>query len=306
VTEVQAGRRAPRWIRALGSVVRRLPRGRYQVVASLRSSAAPFVSRLGRDLGGARFLCDLSDLISREVCLTGCYEPPVTRLLQRRLNRGGSMVDVGANWGYFSLLAAAAVGREGRVISLEPDPRQFAALQANVRLNDFSQIHPIPKAAGAAYGMATLAGYDEGAANRGVSRVGEADDGQPSFEVECVPVDEVTASLGRVDVLKLDVEGAEQDALEGMRDGLATHRYRALFVELHPDLLRARGHSPHACVRAFLDAGYAGWTIDQSPGAYRRATSPRIETREMLRPLAEWTTQAWPHLLWLAPGEVLR
>ena len=78
------------------------------------------------------------------------------------------------------------------------------------------------------------------------------------------------------------------------------------FVELHPDLLRARGHSPHACVRALLDAGYAGWTIDQSPGAYRRATSPRIETREMLRPLAEWTTQAWPHLLWLAPGEVLR
>ena len=128
MTEVQADRRAPRWIRALGSVVRRLPRGRYQVVASLRSSAAPFVSTLGRDLGAARFLCDLSDLISREVCLTGCYEPPVTRLLQRRLNRGGSMVDVGANWGYFSLLAAAAVGREGRVISLEPDPRQFAAL----------------------------------------------------------------------------------------------------------------------------------------------------------------------------------
>ena len=137
MTDVRTVRAAPTWIRALGSVVRRLPRGRYQIVSSLRSSASPFVSTLGRELGAARFTCDLSDLISREVCLTGCYEPPVTRLLQRRLGRGGTMVDVGANWGYFTLLAAAVSDQEGRVISLEPDPRHFDALEANVRLNGF-------------------------------------------------------------------------------------------------------------------------------------------------------------------------
>jgi FkbM family methyltransferase len=306
MTDVRTVRAAPPWIRALGSVVRRLPRGRYQIVSSLRSSASPFVSTLGPELGAARFACDLSDLISREVCLTGCYEPPVTRLLQRRLGRGGTMVDVGANWGYFTLLAAAIVGHEGRVISLEPDPRHFAALESNVRLNGFSQIQSMPKAAGANDGVATLAGYDDRSANRGVSRIGPASDGQRSFQVECVRIDGVTAGLDRVDVLKLDVEGGELDALEGMRDGLAAHRYRALLLELHPGLLRARGSSPEECVRRLLDAGYAGWTIDQTPGAYRRAGSPGMETKELLRPLADWPTQAWPHLLWLAPGEVLR
>jgi FkbM family methyltransferase len=303
VTDVRTIRAAPTWIRALGSVVRRLPRGRYQIVSSLRSSASPFVSTLGPELGAARFTCDLSDLISREVCLTGCYEPPVTRLLQRRLGRGGTMMDVGANWGYFTLLAAARVGHEGRVISLEPDPRHFDALEANVRLNGFTQVRSIPKAAGATDGVATLAGYDDRAGNRGVSRLGPASDGQRSFRVECVRIDRVTA--GRVDVLKLDVEGGELDALEGMRDGLAAHRYRAVLLELHPDLLRARGSSPEDCVRILLDAGYAGWTIDQTPDAYRRAGGAGWNTKELLRPVADWPSQTWPHLLWLAPGEEL-
>ena len=92
-----------------------------------------------------------------------------------------------------------------------------------------------------------------------------------------------------------------------MRDGLA-----------HASLPRASSSSctQICCAHAVIHRmpaygrsstpGTPGWTIDQSPGGYRRATSPSIETREMLRPLAEWTTQAWPHLLWLAPGEVLR
>ena len=56
----------------------------------------------------------MADQISREVCLTGLYEPPVTRVVQHHLRPGGTAVDLGANWGYFSLLAAASVGPTGR------------------------------------------------------------------------------------------------------------------------------------------------------------------------------------------------
>ena len=90
-----------------------------------------------------------------------------------------------------------------------------------------------------------------------------------------------------------------------MRDGLAAHRYRAVLLELHPDLLRARGSSPEDCVRTLLDAGYAGWTMNQTPDAYRRAGGAGLDTRALLRPLEDWPSQAWPHLLWLAPGEEL-
>lgn len=297
-------RSAPSWVRALGSVVRRLPRGRYQVVASIRSSSAPFVGSLAADLRAPRFICDLSDEIAREVCLTGYYEPPVTRLMQRRLHAGGAMVDVGANWGYFSLLAAAAVGTAGHVIALEPDPRQFQALDSNIKLNGFAHVTAIRQAAAATAGRAVLVGYSDDAANRGVSRLGDGFPDRPSFEVECATVDGVT-TRPRVDAIKVDVEGAEIDVLRGMSDGLARHKYRSIFLELHPEQLADRGESADACLRLLLDAGYRGWTIDQSPRSYRRAVDPNLGAREILQPLEAWRAQAWPHLLWLAPGEDL-
>jgi FkbM family methyltransferase len=296
-------RSAPSWVRVLGSVVKRLPRGRYQLVASIRSSSAPFVGSLAAELRAPRFMCDLSDEIAREVCLTGYYEPPVTRLLQRRLHAGGTMVDVGANWGYFSLLAAAAVGTAGHVVALEPDPRQFLALDSNIRLNGFTHVTAIRRAAAATAGRALLVGYSDDAANRGVSRLGDGFSDRPSFEVECATVDSVVNNLPRIDAIKVDVEGAEIDVLRGMRDGLASHRYRSMFLELHPEQLADRGESPDACLRLLLDAGYRGWTIDQSPRAYRRAVDPTLGAGEILQPLEAWRAQSWPHLLWLAPGE---
>jgi FkbM family methyltransferase len=296
---------APSWVRALSTVVRRLPRGRYQLVASIRSSAAPFVGSLAADLRAPRFICDLSDEIAREVCLTGYYEPPVTRLMQRRLHAGGAMVDVGANWGYFSLLAAAAVGTAGHVIALEPDPRQFRALDSNIQLNGFTHVRAIREAAAATAGRALLLGYPEDAANRGVSRLGQGFSDRPSFEVDCATVDRVASTLPRVDAIKIDVEGAEIDVLRGMGDGLASHRYRSIFLELHPEQLADRGESVDGCLHLLLDAGYRGWTIDQSPRSYRRAVDPDLDAREILQPLDGWRTQAWPHVLWLAAGEDL-
>src|SRR5688500_3774521 len=115
----------PPWrIRALRGLLRRLPRGRYRALASAPARGRS-TSRVAEEIGGARFDCDLSELLSREVCFTGLYEPPVTRVFQRQLRPGGTAIDVGSNWGYFTLLAAAAVGTSGAVIALEPDPRQF-------------------------------------------------------------------------------------------------------------------------------------------------------------------------------------
>jgi FkbM family methyltransferase len=296
---------APTWIRALGAVVRRMPRGRYRVVSSLRASRPPFAATLGRDAGGARFACDLSDEIAREVCLTGCYEPPVTRLLQRRLYAGGVMVDVGANWGYFTLVAAAAVGRSGRVLALEPDPRQFERLSENIRLNAFAHVTATPAAAAACAGSAVLAGYHDDARNRGVSRI-DGHAAGPRFEVACTTIDDVTATSPRVDVLKIDVEGGEFDVLRGMTTGLASERYRAIVLELHPELLQRRGQSADDCVRLLGDAGYRGWTIDQSRRVYARAAAAHVPSRDLLRPLDDWSRDPWPHLLWLARGESVR
>src|SRR6187399_1318990 len=217
----------PWYVRALGGLIRRVPRGRYALLSRLAPSRGTFDARLAQDIGGARFACDLSDQLSREACFTGLYEPPFTRVFQQQLRPGAVVVDAGANWGYFTLIAAAAAGPSGRVIALEPDPRQFPFLERNVGLNGFTHVEALPSAAGATAGRLTLNGYPDREANRGTSSVAVTigDDSPRRFEVECTTIDALTACYSTVDVVKIDVVGAEDLVLAGMREGLAAKRY---------------------------------------------------------------------------------
>ena len=294
---------APWRIRALRGLLRRLPRGRYRALQSAPDKGR-FTARLAAEIGGAMFDCDLSDLLSREVCFTGLYEPPVTRVFQRQLRPGGTVMDVGANWGYFTLLAAAAVGPSGAVVSLEPDPRQYETLAGNVAMNGFTHVTTLRAAASSRPGRVTLLGYSDDEENRGVTRIAAGDgraapDAARQFDVDAVTIDGLMPPIREVDLVKIDVEGAEDLVLEGMREGLSQHRYRAILLELHPTLLEARGVNPESCVRVLQQHGYRGWAIDASEAAYRRAMDPGRSSEALLQPLDEWRRSAWPHLLWL-------
>jgi FkbM family methyltransferase len=289
-------------VRTVRAIVRRLPRGRYRAIAALAPSSGRLIASLADDVGGATFECDLSDALAREVCFTGLYEPPVTRVFQHHVPPGGMVVDAGANWGYFTLIAAAACGPSGTVVAVEPDPRQFDALVRNVARNGFTHVDTVRTAAAAEAGRATLVGYDDRQSNRGVSRVAaphEADAPGRRFDVPATTIDVLTAAAAAVDLVKIDVEGAEDLVLQGMEAGLSAGRYRTILLELHPSLLRARGVDPEACLQRLHDRGYRGWTIDASPAAYRRAIDPSVSIDGLLRPLDEWRRSPWPHLLWL-------
>lgn len=123
----------PAWVRFCSVLIPHLPAGRYRLTHWLRRYAPPeFLMPMRTELGGYTFVCNLRDSISREVCFTGYYEPQETALVRSILRPGMNFVDVGANWGYFTLLAASLVGERGRVLSLEPDPRLFRKLSGNI------------------------------------------------------------------------------------------------------------------------------------------------------------------------------
>ena len=309
----------PKWVAWTAPWVRRLPRGRYRAMNWLcRRPPAPFSLRWPRELGGFVTSCDLRDSIAREVCFTGRYEPAETALLNSILKPGMIFVDVGANWGYFTLLAAGKVGPSGRVLSLEPDPRLFRLLEANAKRNRLDQIQAVAVAASDREGEITLLGFDESGGNFGLSRVTTAEESVSAsansaaltFQVPTRTLDRLLTDhcVETVDLMKMDIEGAEGLALRGLASGLAARRIQRLLLEIHPRQLQELGTPVEDALAILPEAGYQAWSIRHDSEARRTAAySRRLDPHRLLRKLDDGRVQAsmlddWPHWLWTAPG----
>ena len=298
---------APLWVRCAAGVVRRMPAARYRLMNQLaRRPMSPFQAKMPDELGGYTFACDLRDSIAREVCFMGYYEPQETALLRWLLKPGMIFVDVGANWGYFTLLAAHLVGGHGRVLSLEPDPRMFRLLEQNVQMNHLTHAAALQIAAADETATLRMQGFDTEQGNWGLSRLtSEPTLASDAFEVSARPLDELLDEQGvdQVDLVKIDVEGAEDLVLRGMSRGLEEGRYRRILLEVHPGLLRQRSRDVNDVIEQLLSSGFQGWRIDHSLQATRRAAYSRAPRGEdYLAPLDPDTSwDAWPHLLWALP-----
>jgi FkbM family methyltransferase len=298
---------APAWVRFSAAVIRRLPAGRYRAMDILPRPSSAFVMHMAEEAGGYPFHCDLRDTISREVCFTGCYEPQESALVRSILRPGMSFVDVGANWGYFTLLAASLVETNGRVLSLEPDPRLFSILKENVTRGCLDQVTPLQVAAAHETGILSLAGYTEAGGNFGISRITVSSDEQEGvFQVQSDSLDHLLELHGMlsVDLMKMDIEGGEVFAIPGLDKSLTSRKIKRLLLELHPIQLAEHGSTVSAITDKLQSAGYKGWTIDHSQNATREtAYKKQIKPNHLLRPFDSASQyDAWPHQLWLAPG----
>lgn len=298
-------RPAPHVVRALTFVLRWLPVGRYRLIhESRRFAIAPFLGRLSPELGALAFHCDPRDSVSREVCYTGYYEPQETQLASRLLRTGDVFVDVGANWGYFTLAASHWVGPSGRVVAFEPEPRLFDLLTTNVRLNRLDQVQPHRRAVADRPGTLRFTAFSTESDNWGQSR-SVASDAPADFDTEAVVLDDALdrAGIERVQLTKIDVEGGETAVLAGMRRGLSDGRYRYLLVECHPGLLSQRGDDEAGTLRPLNDAGYRLWSVLHTPHVHRLAARKPLPARELLRPYRPGSFDSdWPHVLAAAPG----
>jgi FkbM family methyltransferase len=296
---------APWWVDPAAEFLRRLPAGRYRMMNWIaRRGAAPFWARMPAEFGSFFFRCDLRDQIMREVCLTGRYEPQETTLLQQILRPGMTFVDVGANWGYFTLCAAHLVGGSGRVVSIEVDPRACRTLRANINRNKLESVTVIEMAASDAAGVLQLHEY-EGAANEfgnfGLIRAEATVSSRRQFDVAASPVDDVLerAGIDQIDLLKMDIEGAEGRALTGLRRALGDRRIKFLLLEVHPQYLRDQGTSVERVFADLRSHGYRAWKIDHSPSAHRRAAVGQMDITTALTPFGDADDLGpWPHLLW--------
>jgi FkbM family methyltransferase len=175
------------------------------------------------------------------------------RLLDRRVTPGATVVDVGANIGYNAIHAARLAGPRGRVVALEPTPDTLAILRRNVAASGLANLAVEPVAAGRRAGTRDFFVRGEVSAVNSLypdSRFAHVTEVLP---VTVAPLDELVR--GPVDVVKIDVEGAELDVLEGMPRILRTPGI-TLIVEWDPLLQRMAGHDAEALPRWLLERGW--------------------------------------------------
>jgi FkbM family methyltransferase len=175
--------------------------------------------------------------------LRGRYERHTRTLFEQALRPGMHVIDIGAHIGYFTLLAARAVGSAGRVYSFEPDPANYRFLCHNVALNGMDKIvTTVPQAVADTSETKPFFADAKNSALSSLSREGRSDGAMP---VECTTVDDFIDRGERIEVVKLDVEGGEVHALRGMRRTLTDPSAVALFVECNPTALASAGVSVH-------------------------------------------------------------
>jgi FkbM family methyltransferase len=226
--------------------------------------------------------------------LTRRHEAETTQHVRQWVQRGMTVVDVGAHVGYYARLCAAGVGSDGRVIALEPHPRNFAALQRNVRA--YPQVTPLAIAAAEHEGSAELYDYLMMSASgslhydetlREVQRAQQqAGDVAPrlngnfqmeKFTVRTAPLDDVLHSVGitRVDVVKMDIEGAELGALRGLQRTIQNSPQLRLFMEFNPLGLQAFAVNPTTAIDEVLALGFQRVQAIEADGSLTDYTQDR-------------------------------
>ncbi len=203
-----------------------------------------------------------TDVSHKMLAFCGFYELPVSRRIAKLAKADGLMVDVGANYGYYSCLWAAA-GAKNRVLAFEASPRNLSALKLNVinnKLETKIDIHEI--ALGKESGNLKFdLGPNEQSGWGGLV----LENSRNMIEVPVVSLDEVflNSDHERIDVLKIDTEGADTWVLQGAENLLRSHRIKHIFFEENKVRMSKLGIKPGEAQKFLQNCGYRLENLDK-------------------------------------------
>jgi FkbM family methyltransferase len=199
----------------------------------------------------------------------GVWEPVEASFLRGRLKPGMTLLDIGANVGYFSLLGSQSVGPSGTVVAIEPEPANYALLCANIWEARVGNVQAIRAAASSFSGPLPLSVSND---NCGDHRSFLERPGERVLAVPGVRVDHVLEADTRVDIIKIDIQGADHRAVLGMERMLARWK-PILLVEFWPLGIDELGDRPIDVLSYYRSLGLTislvaqpgadvGWTMD--------------------------------------------
>jgi FkbM family methyltransferase len=216
------------------------------------------VERVVVDTKHGRFLVDPVSNLGASLASSGEYEPEMRRTLEKFLGPGRVFVDIGANEGYFSVIGRKLVGDAGKIVAVEPQSRLLPILQENFRLNAVTGVQLVHGAVSDTPGKASL--HLSPDTNTGSSSLDQSTSYTlPTEQTEVMTLSELFSRQGvaGADLVKMDIEGFEYEAVLGSRELFTAGRIRAFALELHPPRIERRGLKVADITNFLTEAGYA-------------------------------------------------
>jgi FkbM family methyltransferase len=239
-------------------------------------------------LAGARIVLDGPGTVSRSVFLTASRETEDEAAFQELVQPGMTVLDVGANLGIYTILAAMRVGPAGAVHAFEPVPAVFACLERSIRLSGLGQVRLNQAAVSDRAGTVPM--YLGVGKDSDIHSLAPSDRRPDRVDVTTLTLDDYVREhrIDQVQVMKIDVEGAELPALRGATGLLARDDAPIIQAELADDNFQAFGYSSPDLKRFLADLGYT---------AFKRTGGSSWETSPI-----EAAHPKWENVLFVKPA----
>jgi FkbM family methyltransferase len=211
------------------------------------------------EVQGHKMFLDSKD--SLNLSINGIFEPFETEIVKKEIKKGDIVLDIGANIGYYTLIFAKLVGEQGKVFAFEPEPDNFALLEKNVEINGYRNVVLVQRAVSNKTGEIRLYLSED---NKGDHRIYDSHDGRKSIEVEAIRLDDYFKNYdGRIDFIKMDIQGAEGGAIQGMPLLLEKAKNLKLTTEFWPIGLIRFGIEPEGYLKLLLKHGFKIYHINE-------------------------------------------
>ena len=193
--------------------------------------------------------------IAPHIMMRGIFGEYETNIIRKIIEPGMTVIDIGANFGYFSLLLSGLVGESGKVFAFEPDPSAFKLLSRNIKENGIKNVFLINKALSDRTGHTKLYLDKDNQGEMSLS-LDNVDKPCGCVYVETITLDSYFARLNeKIDFIKMDVQGAEGMVIDGAKEILNKHKPKILF-EFWPRGLNNLGFSPEELLTGLVSVGY--------------------------------------------------
>ena len=206
------------------------------------------------EVQGSKMFLDPGD--SLNLSINGVYGELDTKIIREEIHEGDIVIDVGANIGYYTLIFAQLVGKTGKVIAFEPEPKNFKILKKNIEINNYDNVIVEQKIVSEKYGKMKLYVSNSDIVGHRIHQMGNLEN---FVEVESITLDDYMKKLNldeKVNFIKIDVEGAEPKVLDGSKKILEKNEYLKIFTEFNREVVKNYGIDPKKMIDLLYREGF--------------------------------------------------